>query len=144
MSFQLLCFLALTLTLDIAQASASEVKFQAILIWGTNSDKPSDPKLKEVDANFVEKLKKIFKWNHYFEVNRHSASVADTKSEKFKLSEKCEVEIKNLGKAMIEVKLYGEGKLVRKVTHPMPPGESLVLAGDDKNDTAWFILITPR
>lgn len=128
-----------------SKAHAGDLKVQALLIWGTNEQKPNNPNLKEVDPKLIEKLKKIFKWNHYFEVtNRVSGAIADLKVEKLKLSQKCEVEVKNLSKSKVEVKLWGEGKLVKTVTHSMPPGESLVLAGDDKNDTAWFIVVSPK
>jgi len=40
------------------------------------------------------------------------------------------------------VKIFGEGKHLRTVRQPIPPGEMLVLAGDDKNDTAWFVVLT--
>ena len=34
-----------------------------------------------------------------------------------------------------------EGKHVRKITEKITKQDSLVIAGDDKNDCAWFILI---
>lgn len=55
------------------------------------------------------------------------------------LSNVCKVDVKYLGGSRIEVKLYGHGKLVTTATHTLPQNDRLVMAGDDKNDSAWFI-----
>ena len=39
-------------------------------------------------------------------------------------------------------KLYGQGKMVVRKTQKIKAGELLVLAGDDKNDTAWFVVLS--
>jgi hypothetical protein len=40
------------------------------------------------------------------------------------------------------VKLYGKGKLTVRKTQKINRSELLVLAGDDKNDTAWFVVLS--
>jgi len=60
-----------------------------------------------------------------------------------RMSEKCEIEVENLGDSTVEVKLFGEGKMVVRKKQALPTGELLVLAGEDKNDTAWFVVLTP-
>lgn len=107
-------------------------------------DKAKEGPLKEVDPKLAENLKKVFKWDHYFEMFRKEpVLVREGVAEKLRLSKKCEVEIKNLGKSMLEVNVFGEGKLVKTVKQLFTPRE-LVIGGDDpKNDTAWFVVLTP-
>ena len=44
----------------------------------------------------------------------------------------------------VEVKLIGEGKPVNKTVKSLSKTECLVLAGDDKDKSAWFIVITQK
>ena len=44
---------------------------RAVLIWGTNDPKPAaTPKLKDLDEKTRKKLRAVFKWKDYYEVNR--------------------------------------------------------------------------
>ena len=107
-----------------------------------NNDKPDDPKLKEVDAKVKERLRTALKWKNYFEVNRQNLTVSIATAKKVKMSDHCEIEVQNLGNSSIEAKLYGKGKMVVKKTQKIKPGELLIFAGDDKNDTAWFVVLS--
>jgi hypothetical protein len=120
---------------------AADTCFEARLIWGTNDPETKDPDLKECDPKLVERLKKIFKWKHYHKVNAIEFCVPQGGSKRIALSEKCEISVRDLNQPMVEVKLYGEGKLVKRITQAAI--ECLVIAGDDKNDTAWFVVLTP-
>jgi hypothetical protein len=124
------------------QSGPADLSLQAQLVWGTNKEKPDDPKLKEVDPSVAEKLRKVFKWKNYFEVNKQNVTVTVGSPKKVKMSDHCEIEVQNLGSASIEVKLYGKGKLAVRKTQKIHPTELLVLAGDDKDDTAWFVVLS--
>jgi len=89
-----------------------------------------------------EKLRGVFKWKNYFEVNRQDFTVTATGPKKVKMSDLCEVQVQNLGNSSVELKLYGQGKMVVRKTQKIKAGELLVLAGDDKNDTAWFVVLS--
>jgi multidrug efflux pump subunit AcrA (membrane-fusion protein) len=58
------------------------------------------------------------------------------------MSAKCEVEVENQGDSQVEVKLFGEGKMVVRKRQALKAGELLVLAGDDKDNNAWFVILT--
>jgi len=75
---------------------------------GTNKEKPDDPKLKEVDSSVAEKLRKVFKWKNYFEVNRQHFTVPVGSPKSVKMSDDCRIEVQTWD-ASIEVKLYGKG-----------------------------------
>ncbi len=129
------------LMLSGVAAFANEQKFAAKLIWGTDEAKPTDAKLKEVDPKLKEKFANVFKWKHYFEVDQQHFAVTEGANKRQVMSPKCDIEVKNEGKGIYEVKLWGEGKCIKKVRQAIPAGEILVLAGDDKNATAWFVVL---
>ncbi len=140
----LLALLTLALPdLLAAPPSKNDLHVQAQLVWGTDGDKPPDPEVKRLDEATRKKLGSVFKWKNYFEVDRQNFKVAVAAKHRVRMSPKCEVEVENLGSAQVEVKLFGEGKMVVKKRQTLKAGELLILAGDDKNQNAWFVIITP-
>jgi hypothetical protein len=115
---------------------------EAKLIWGTDDDKSPNPDHKEVDPATREKFRKVFKWKNYFAVNRVVKEVPSRGSNHFKLSPDCTIEIRELEGPKVEVKLIGKGKEVHKTTLTISRGQSVVYSGDDKNQSAWFVVIT--
>ena len=126
-----------------ALAAKGDLHVQAQLVWGTDGDKPPDPGVKRLDEATRKKLGSVFKWKNYFEVDRQNFKVTLSAKNRVRLSPKCEVEVENLGDSQVEVKLFGEGKMVVKKRQVLKAGELLILAGDDKNQNAWFVIITP-
>lgn len=119
-----------------------ETRVQAVLIWGTDETKPEAKNLKEVDSKLRDRLANVFKWKNYFEVNRQSTTLpAVAKMQSLKLSEDCSVEVKLLPDGVAEVKLMGKGKVRVTRLHSLAKPEALVLAGDDKNKSAWFVVL---
>ena len=136
------CLLALLLLAGGAfDTFAANLKLEAKLIWGTDDEKSPNPDHKEVDAATKEKLCKVFKWKNYFVVNRVVKEVPSRSSNQFKLSQDCTIEIKELEGPKVEVKLIGKGKEVHKTTLTISKGQSVVYSGDDKNQSAWFVII---
>ena len=126
----------------IEPAQASDLKVEAILVWGTNEEKPSDPKLKPVDKETVKRLREIFVWKNYFEVRRTNSVIASRSSSKIRMSDECEVEVTELPGPAVEYGLIGQGKRVSSTKANFVKGESLVMAGGGKDRTAWFIVLT--
>lgn len=135
------CWLAF-LGPGMVRASAAE-NFHAQLVWGTNGEKPKDKPLKDVEPKLQDGLRGIFKWKNYYEVSHKSLSVPKDGAQKVKLSDKCEIQVQDVGSSRIEIRLFGEGVLVVKKIQSVVPGEPIVLGGFDKNDTAWFVVVTP-
>ncbi|MBM3837694.1 MAG: hypothetical protein FJ398_06975 [Verrucomicrobia bacterium] len=139
-------FLGLVFTLGIesAEPKGGDRKFEAQLIWGTDKEKPDDPKLKKVDPELVAGLQKIFRWAHYYQVTNVTFVVPlkPKPGTRVKLSDKCDIEVSDKGKPMTEVKLFGEEKLVRTINQAIP--QCLVIGGDVPNQTAWFVVLTPK
>jgi hypothetical protein len=134
--------------LSLVNAPAAEIRLKAQLVWATDADKPNDPSLKDLPPKLTEKLKKILRWKNYFEVNKQKFSLpAPGASMKLAMSPKCTVEVKRTDDANMEVKLFGEGKLVKTVRQPIKPlqqGEFSVIGGDDKQayNTAWLVVFS--
>ncbi len=121
-------------------AKAANLKLEIYLVWGANDEKISE-KYKKLDKEMADKLHKIFKWKHYFLISKQKADVPSRSTRRIKVSDKCEIEITELEGPRVEVKLYGEGKLINRTTKSLTKDELFTLAGDDKNETAWFVII---
>jgi hypothetical protein len=132
--------------LSMRAAAADELSLKVQLVWGTDEEKPNDPKLKELDHRLRDKLRRVFKWKNYFEVNLQRCSLPLNVAKRIRMSNKYETEVKYL-RDQVEIKSYGEGKFLKKILQPTAPlkaGEFLILAGDDKEkyEDAWFVVIS--
>lgn len=124
-----------------ARAGGDELKLEIRLIWGANEPTSPDPDHKPLDSALTKWLQKKLQWKYFFEVNRQTASFPLQNARKIRMSRKCELEIKYLGQSRIEIKLIGQGKPVNRMIHKLSRGDWLIIAGDDKNNTAWFIVL---
>lgn len=132
------CFLLFT-SFGAMTTAAAEPKLEIQLVWGTNDETSPDTKHQPLEESLAKKLG-MFKWKKYFVVNHQDIPVSST-AQKVKLSEKCEIEIKNIEGSRYEINVFGKGKHVLKKTGKITKRGPFVIAGDDKNDCAWFILI---
>ena len=123
-------------------AEGEGIKLEAQLIWATNDKEDPNPKHKPVASEIREKLNQLpLKWVNYFEVNKLPVEIPKGESRKVKLSDKCEVEIKNLDGSKVEVALLGKGDPVWKRIQSLPKGEILILGGNAPNDSAWLVAL---
>jgi len=129
-------------TVVSALAAPVELKLQAQLVWGTNEKVSAEAGFKEVDSSLQARLRNVFKWQTYYEITRKGFSVPAAKPQTVKLSDDCTIEVKQLATNRIEVKLLGKGRPVVTRTLELRPATPLVIGGDDKNNTAWFVVIT--
>ena len=130
--------------MSLSSAVAAERKMEARLIWGTNQEKSPDPSHKKLEGDLARKLEEMpLKWKNYFEVTRKVFAINDQTYTNVAMSKQCSIEMKDKGANNVTVKLYGEGKPVRRVDKPLPKGEVLTIGGDDKNNSAWLITVRP-
>ena len=129
----------MALPLLAGAARAEQMHVEVILVWATNDERSPVPKHKPVDAELARKLgKSPYRWKNYFEVSRQTLEIPTGQMKKgIKISDKCTLDIRNLGNDWMEIKLYGDGKLISTHKEELP----LILAGDAKNDTAWLVVI---
>jgi hypothetical protein len=135
--------LLMTLAAGGVARAADSLPVEMQLIWATNEPRSPDPKHRPVDPDVAKLLANTpYRWSYYFEVHRRVEDVPNDRSlEKVVMSKHCALDIKylgnHLGRDRMQVKLYGDGQLVSMSKETLP----LLLAGDAKNDTAWFVLI---
>ncbi len=125
---------------SLCTGSAADIKLEVQLVWGTNDEKSPNPAHTPVDPALAKRLA-IFKWKKYYLVRRQEVMVPSRSSKRIPLSKQCEIEIKELEGPRIEVNVFGQGKHVLKKTESISKDNVLAIAGDDKNDCAWFIII---
>ncbi len=133
------------------QSLGDDLQVQARLVWGTNNPKPEGSKYTALDTKGREKLRQ-FKWQNYWVVHQAVSKLDAQKPSRMALSEKCAVDVKDLGNGTAEIRLFElktgtEPKLVKPVHHSisaLKKGEYCILAGDDKAvwDDAWFVIVT--
>lgn len=140
-----LLFVALTCLQSFsADDKPAEQKFAAILIWGTDDEKPEGKNLKDVSDTLRQKFAKLpVKWKNYYEVTRKSITIKPGHPQEVQLSDKCLVKLHQSEKGL-DVELVGENKSVYKGNRPMPGKDILIVGGDDKNATAWFVVLKPE
>ncbi len=122
-------------------AKAANLKLSIHLVWGSNEEKLPNSNYKKLNEEMANKLKKIFKWKYYFEISKQTVDVPTRSTKKFNVSKKCDIEITEMEGPRVEVKLYGEGKLINRTVKSLTKDELFTIAGDDKNETAWFVII---
>src|SRR5438552_8785427 len=124
------------------RAQAVDLNLETQLLWGTNDKTSPDPKHKPVEPVIAKKLNDIpLKWSHYFVVKRIGFEVPAGGSKRVPLSEKCDLEVKDLGRSKVEVTHFGKGQAVWKGTQALPKGETLVLGGNAPNATSWLVVL---
>lgn len=140
-------FVCMVLALCLVSPSTScaaedSIKLEVHLLWGTNDKTSPDPRHKPVEPAVKKKLSNLpLKWTSYFEVNRKNVEISSNATRREGLSDKCTVEIKNLGRSRIEVSLIGEGQEVVKQSQSLPRGGTIVVGGNAPNATAWLVLL---
>jgi hypothetical protein len=124
-------------------ASGPDFQLEVKLIWGSNDETSPDPSHKKVDTEFTKWLvSNHYKWKHYFEVKAEKVKIPAGTQKTVTLSHGNSVEIKNVDGIRLETRLMSQSKPVTNVAKPQfPKGARLVLAGQDKNDSGWFVVI---
>jgi len=124
-----------------ARSASGDMKLEIQLIWGTNDSKSPDEKHTEVEPEVRKRLENLpLKWSHYFLVKSKKLELGASETKKESLSDKCAVEVKNLGSS-IEVSLFGHGERLVKRTQAFPKHEILVLGGNAPNSTSWLVVL---
>lgn len=139
----LLAYLALCFN-SFADSESESYFFRAQLIWASNEDLSSDD-LNPLDDKTTEKLRKVFKWENYWEINNKYVDLKEDLRKITKISPECEISLKRIEteeECKVEVVLIGKKNPIIKKTQHINLDECVVLAGPDKDGTAWFVILT--
>ena len=129
------------LTTGSVKAAEPALTVKARLIWGTDDPNPNKPDIKPVDPKLAATLGKVLRWKNYYDCGGTNVTLNLNQVKKVRVSADCELEINNLGQSRAEIKMYGKGKLVLTQKQEILV-EPLVLGGPDKNDSAWFVVLS--
>lgn len=140
------CTIGLALSsLQMAAAPApnpDNLKLKAQLIWGTNEEQSSDPSHKSVGAELAAKLKESpYRWKNYFEINAVTNDIPLNEKKTFKMSEPCQLDIKNVGNDRVEINIIGQGNPVALHKEKLAVDWPLILSGNAKGGNAWMVVI---
>lgn len=137
--------LVLGLLTSATGIAAPDIQLEALLVWATNDSASPKPEHKPVDGDLKKKFEAMpFKWKNYFEEKRVPFSIATNQYTRVAMNDRCAFDVKDLGTYRVKVKFYGKDKEVVRHEKPLPTGETLIFAGDDKDDksqSAWFMVI---
>ena len=120
-------------------AQADPITVQARLVVG--SSKEQKDKM-EVPADIKKKLARVFKWMHYYQLSSRQLNIADATTESAKLSRAATIKVTNKKSGKVAVSLFSKGKMLVQKTQSLKPGHHMVLAGNTKTDSAWFIVLS--
>lgn len=123
-----------------------ERKFQAVVVWATDDEKPAEKEeeLHPVEPDLKEKIK-FLKWKNYFQVgDRKHVAIHPGETREVQLSHKCKLKLYENDKEGLQVELIGENRPVIKKNQSMPLKDILIIGGDDKDATAWMVVLRPE
>jgi hypothetical protein len=138
----LLLSLLLALAMTSFANAGEPIKFKAQLVWGTDAATSPNEKHKPVDDELRKQLAKLpLRWTNYFLVAEQKFVATRGEPSKVVL-DKCAIEVKVLAGKKVEVTWFGKnGETVGKQIQPLPKGDTLVLAGNAPNSTAWLVAV---
>ena len=137
--FTVLVALLLLVSGGFVAAQADSITVQARLVHGTSKEQKGKM---EVPATIKEKLARVFKWMHYYQLNSKRLNIADATTKSAKLSKTASIKVTNRKNGKIAVSLYSKGKMLVHKTQSLRPGSYMVLAGNAGTDSAWFIVLS--
>ena len=123
----------------IAQADTNSVTYFVQLIVATNGEKPHDAKAK-VGPKLRQQLSPVFQWVDYWEVSRKTVAATIGKHSRIRLDKERELEIEHATGERLVLRLFRDGKLVRKMKGLVPKCR-VIMGGDSSHDQAWFIIV---
>ena len=122
-----------------AKAGTNSVTYFVQLIVATNGEKPHDAKAK-VGPKLRQQLSPVFQWADYWEVSRKTVAATIGKHSRIRLDKERELEVEHVSGERLVLRLFRNGKLVRKMTGLIPKCR-VVMGGDSSHNEAWFIVV---
>jgi hypothetical protein len=139
---RLLVLLALLLVVPGCQPARDDpgLTFYLQLIRGNDQDTPPTADAKAIGPKLDEKLRSVFKWKRYWELERDSVVVKPGQKARKRMSPEREVEIELWDSGRMAVRIYLNGRLTRSRTQPT--GAAFYVASGDKGEAqSWFIVV---
>ena len=137
----LACTLAAALCGSTVYGKEEPVTYFIQTIVGTNREKaPEGDKWKQVGPTLAKELSPVFKWKQYWQVSCQKIEVRAGKVSRIQLAKERELEVQMRGDGPLELRLFRDGKLVRKMKD-LVSHRRVIMGGDSSKDEAWFVVI---
>jgi hypothetical protein len=128
---------------DVAPAIGAEsekLTYYVQLVRGNNEADAPEPGAHRIGPKLAKKLRPVFRWESYWEINRKSVAIEPGKKTRLRLSMEREVEIDLTDAAHRTVTAFQSGKPVCGAKRPI--GEGMTIVGGDRNpNSVWFIVV---
>lgn len=153
-SFLVLLGFLITGTYQLTAADQSMMRVR--MLWGSDNEQFADDhgNMEKVDPKLEERLKKVFRWEYYWEEDKLIRGsvpviVAKDQMKSVRLNDKTTLNIKYLGKREMEILLLGkrdgkdeEERIVVQKMDKLVPGGLIIVAGEAQDNDAWFVIIS--
>ncbi len=121
-------------------AQETKVTYYVQLVRGTDQAKPPTPESKPIGPRLSNRLRPVFRWEHYWEISRHEVRVAPGSAVKVRCNPERAVEVALSAEGNRKVTAFCRGKAVASLTRPAG-AEMTILGGDREGKTGWFIVV---
>ena len=126
--------------IEARAAESEKLNYSVQLIRGSNGTKPPVLEAKPIGAKLSKKLRPVFNWQSYWEMNRQHVELARGQKAKVRLSKEREVEIDLTRRDKRTVTAYEGGRALSRITRPVGGGMTIT-GGDRDSKTVWFIVV---
>src|SRR5688572_17875463 len=122
-----------------AYAKDEAVTYYIQTIFGTNRAEKGDG-WKKVGPQLQRELSPVFQWKHYWQVNSQKIEASKRQVSRVQLTKVRELEVRIREDDQLELRLFRDGKVVRKLKDVVSH-RHLIMGGDSNKDEAWFVVV---
>ena len=120
-------------------ADNAKVTYYVHLVRGSNGEKPP-LEAKPIGEKLSKRLRPVFNWQSYWEINRQRIELAQGQKAKVRLSKEREAEIDLMHPGKRIITAYEAGKPVSRITRPIGEGMT-IMGGNRDSKSVWFIIV---
>ena len=135
----MLVFILVGLTVTTGAADRPRVLYVQ-LIQGNDADTPPSPESKAIGPKLSGKLRRVFRFQSYWEMNRQEIAVTAGQKIRVALNKTRDVEIDLTGPETRKVTAFKSGKPISTTTTSI--GQEMTINGGDRDSGGvWFIVV---
>jgi len=120
-------------------AKEEAVTYYVQTIVGTNRAQETND-WKKVGPQLQRELSPVFQWRHYWQVSSQKIEIHKGTPSRLQLTKERQLDIAIQGDAQVELRLYRDEKVVRKLKDVVSY-RHLIMGGDSSKDEAWFVVV---
>lgn len=125
----------------LASASAAETGKTIYVQFILGSDKPCpQASCREVGTKLSKKLSPVFRWKHFWELDRKKLAIQPKKTTRVELAGDRKMEIAFSQTDQLEVTLHRRSGLTTKTRHTLG-GKMSILGGEEDSQNSFFIVV---